>query len=117
MGPRRSWVHDNAITPCRLTRPNVGRSPVTPHRPEGLRMDPLVSVPMANAQHPAAVADPGPADDPLEPSSRFQGFLVWPPNQRSPDASSPDASFASSTAPASRSITTTLASSSIIWSL
>jgi len=42
-------------------RPNVGRSPVTPHLPEGLRIDPLVSVPMANATHPAAVADPGPA--------------------------------------------------------
>src|SRR5271155_4208746 len=98
-------------------RPKVGRSPVTPQRPDGLRIDPLVSVPIANPTHPAAVADPGPADDPLDPSSRFQGFLVCPPNQRSPDASSPEASLASSTAPASRNITTTLASSSIIWSL
>src|SRR5947209_10066187 len=98
-------------------RPNVGRSPVTPQRPDGDRIDPLVSVPIANPTSPAAVADPGPADDPLDPSCRFHGFIVCPPNQRSPCANSPDASFASSTAPASRSISTTLASSSSIWSL
>jgi len=31
----------------------------------------------------------GPADDPDEPSSKFQGFFVTPPNQWSPIASSP----------------------------
>src|SRR5271155_1938954 len=114
MGPRRSCVQESAITPWRLTRPKVGRRPVTPHRPEGLRMDPLVSVPIANATHPPAVADPGPAEDPLDPCSVFQGFLVCPPNHWSPDASSPEANFASSTAPASRSISTTLDSSLMI---
>src|SRR5438067_4077211 len=98
-------------------RPNVGRRPVTPHRAAGLRIDPLVSVPMPNATSPPAVADAGPAEDPLDPCCTFHGFLVCPPNQLSPCASSPEVSFAKSTAPASRSISTTLASSSIIWSL
>src|SRR2546422_977556 len=47
-------------------------------------MEPLVSVPMANPHRPAAVADAGPAEEPLDPSSGFQGFFVVPPNQRSP---------------------------------
>jgi len=51
-----------------------------PHRAEGLRMEPLVSLPIPKAAHPAAVAEDGPADDPLDPSIRFQGFLVCPPN-------------------------------------
>src|ERR1700728_1957492 len=117
IGPSRSWVQESAMTPFRLIRPNVGRKPVTPHRPDGLRIAPLVSVPIANATHPPAVADPGPAEDPLDPCSVFQGFLVCPPNQLSPCASSPEVSFASSTAPAKRSISTTLASSLITWSL
>ena len=32
------------------------------------------------ATAPAAVADEGPADDPLDPCVGSQGFLVWPPN-------------------------------------
>src|SRR5262245_38886237 len=110
MGPSRSCVHESAITPYRLMRPNVGRRPASPQRADGLRIDPLVSVPMPNATHPAAVADEGPADDPLDPFARFHGLFVWPPNQLSPPASSPVASFAINTAPASRSISTTLAS-------
>src|SRR5580658_4282055 len=70
-GPRRSCVHESAITPYRLTRPKVGRSPVAPQRADGLRIDPLVSLPIENPTRPAAVADPGPADDPLDPSATF----------------------------------------------
>ena len=91
-------------------RPNVGRRPARPQRADGLRIDPLVSVPIAKPTHPAAVADDGPADDPLEPCVGSHGLLVCPPNQLSPAASSPVASLAMSTAPASRSISTTLAS-------
>src|ERR1051326_2549676 len=69
-GPSRSCVHESVITPWRLMRPNVGRRPVTPHRADGLRIDPLVSLPMPNATRPAAVAEAGPADDPLDPSVR-----------------------------------------------
>src|SRR5215471_10858856 len=98
-------------------RPKVGRSPARPQRADGLRMDPLVSVPIAKPTQPAAVADDGPADDPLEPCDRFHGFFVCPPNHWSPLASSPVVSFAISTAPASRSISTMLASYSNICSL
>src|SRR3954470_24770014 len=117
MGPSRSCVHDSAMTPYRLTLPNVGRSPARPPRADGLRIDPLVSVPIANATPPPAVADDGPADDPLEPCVGSHGLLVRPPNHWSPLASSPVASFAMRTAPASRSCSTTLASYSNICSL
>src|SRR4029453_14521195 len=80
IGPSRSCVHDNAITPYRLIRPNVGRSPASPQRAAGLRIDPLVSVPIPKPTHPAAVADDGPAEDPLEPCAGSQGLLVRPPN-------------------------------------
>ena len=69
-----------------------------------------VSVPIANPTQPAAVADDGPADDPLDPTVGSHGLFVCPPNQLSPDASSPVVSLAIKTAPASRSISTTLAS-------
>jgi hypothetical protein len=71
-----------------------------PQRMLGPTMLPPVSLPMAKATRPAAVAAPGPALDPEEPSSRFQGFMVWPPNQMSFSASAPMLSFATSTAPA-----------------
>src|SRR5439155_10624293 len=117
MGPSRSCVHESVIAPYRLTRPNVGRKPVTPQIVEGLRIDPLVSVPMPNATQPAAVALAGPADDPLDPSFGSHGLLVRPPNHWSPAASSPVASFATSTAPASRSNRTTVASASSVCPL
>ena len=37
-------------------------------------MEPRVSVPIENPTQPAAVADPGPADEPLDPASGFQGL-------------------------------------------
>ena|SRR5205809_478347 len=80
IGPSRSCVHDSVIAPYRLTRPNVGRRPVTPQMVDGLRIDPLVSVPMPKATQPAAVALAGPADEPLEPSVGSHGLLVRPPN-------------------------------------
>ena len=63
-------------------------------------MEPCVSVPMEKPTQPAAVAEPGPADEPCEPIERSQGFFVWPPNQMSSSASSPVESLAISTAPA-----------------
>src|SRR4030088_2787388 len=67
---------------------------------EGLTMLPAVSEPMAKATRPAAVAAPGPALLPLEPSSRSQGFMVWPPNQMSLRARAPRLNLAMRTAPA-----------------
>ena len=88
-----------------------------PHRVEGEIIDPQVSVPMAKATSPAAVADAEPAEDPLDPCLRFHGFFVTPPYHISPIASAPIVSFATNIAPASSSYCTTVAVSSIIWSL
>src|SRR6476661_1561050 len=117
MGPTRSCDHDSTIPPARLTRPKVGRNALSPQRTDGDTMEPWVSVPMPNATHPAAVADDGPADEPLEPCERFHGLLVRPPNHWSFCANSPVVSLAISTAPALRSRCTTSASSSMMRSL
>src|SRR5712671_4443779 len=60
-------LHDKAIAPVRGTKPKVGRKPVQPQRVDGEEIEPSVSEPMLKATHPAAVADAGPAEDPLEP--------------------------------------------------
>ncbi len=114
IGPILSIDQLSAIAPALLTLPKVGRSPVTPHRVDGETIEPHVSVPMAKATRPAAVAEPEPAEDPLDPSSRFHGFFVFPPNQTSPQASAPRVNFATRTAPASSSFFTTVEFSSII---
>ena len=49
---------------------------MTPLTADGEMIDPRVSVPIEKPTRPAAVADPGPAEDPLEPFSRFHGVLV-----------------------------------------
>src|SRR5579862_1300162 len=103
-------LQESAIAPVRGTRPNVGRKPVTPQRVLGDEIEPSVSEPTANPTHPAAVADAGPAEEPLEPCSGFHGLRVTPPNQWSPSASAPSVSFATSTAPAASSRFTTVAS-------
>src|ERR1041385_9254177 len=113
IGPILSMVQLNPIAPYRLTRPYVGRRPVTPHRDEGETIEPSVSVPIENPTRPAAVAAAGPADDPLEPicaSSGCHGFRVTPANQRAPWASAPIDNLATSTAPASFSRSTTVES-------
>ena len=46
-----------------------------PHRSDGEVMDPSVSVPIANPQRPAAVAEAEPALEPLEPGSALNGVL------------------------------------------
>jgi hypothetical protein len=110
IGPILSIVQLNAIAPVRGTNPKVGRNPVVPHRVLGEEMDPNVSVPIANPRHPAATALALPADDPLDPCFGFHGFLVLAPNHRSPCASAPIVSFATSTAPAASNRSTTVAS-------
>ena len=83
---------------------------MTPQMLDGEMMEPRVSVPSAKPTRPAAVAAHGPADEPLEPVSGFHGLRVVPPNQTPPWASAPIESLATSTAPASRSRSTTVAS-------
>src|SRR6202161_65608 len=110
MGPSLSSDQHSVIAPVRATRPYVGRNPVTPQRMDGLTMLPPVSLPMAKPTSPAAVAAPGPALEPDEPSSGSQGFTVCPPNQMSFSASAPRLTSTTSTAPASFNRCTTTAS-------
>src|SRR5579859_1274727 len=110
MGPSLSSDQQSVIAPVRATRPYVGRNPVRPHLMLGPMMLPPVSLPMANATSPAAVAAPGPALDPDDPSSMSHGFIVCPPNQISFNASAPELSLATSTAPVSSNPATTAAS-------
>src|SRR6267378_8460584 len=117
IGPSLSMVQESAIAPVRGTLPKVGRRPVVPQRVTGEEIEPSVSLPIEKPTSPAAVADAGPADDPLEPCSTFQGFFVVAPNQMSPCASSPSVSLATRIAPAASSRCTTVASASITWSL
>ena len=73
-------------------------------------MEPRVSVPTPKPTRPAEVAAAGPADDPLELVAGFLGYFVDPPYQTPPIASAPIDSLATSTAPASRSRSTIVAS-------
>ncbi len=94
------------MAPLRETRPKLGTRPVTPQRVDGPTIEPPVWVPTEKPTRPAAVAAAGPALDPDEPSSVFQGLRVLPPNQTSPRARAPVDSFATNTAPASASKST-----------
>src|SRR6185437_12119843 len=106
MGPNLSSDQASTIAPLRETRLKLGTRPVTPQRIDVPTIEPPVWVPIAKPTRPAAVAAEGPALDPDEPSSVFQGLRVMPPNQTSPRARAPVDSFATSTAPASASRST-----------
>src|SRR5436305_11646807 len=96
IGPILSMDHASDMQPCRLTRPNVGRRPEAPQALHGETMLPCVSLPIANPTRPAATAEAEPADEPLDPLRGSQGLRVMPPNQRSPCASAPSVSLATS---------------------
>src|SRR6516165_9649036 len=89
IGPILSIDQASAMQPLRLTRPNVGRSPVAPQARQGETMLPSVSLPMAKPTRPAAAAAAEPADEPLEPVRGSHGLFVRPPNHRSPIARAP----------------------------
>ena len=91
IGPSLSIDHERAIAPARLTRPKVGRSPEAPQRVDGETIEPSVSLPIANPTSPATTAAVDPAEDPLDPCSRFHGFRVSPPYQHIPAAPAPPA--------------------------
>jgi hypothetical protein len=100
----RSDQH-SVIAPVRGTRPNVGRSPVTPQRIDGLTMLPPVSLPIANPTSPAATPLPAPHSNPtnLPPaatdssSARQTRYRSAParPGSASPPAPRPPHSAAS----------------------
>src|SRR5712671_2774685 len=102
IGPILSLDQFNVITPVRLTRPNVGRNPVTRQTVLGPTIDPSVSVPMAKGTSPAEVAAAEPADEPpVVPEAPWlgsQGLRVCPPNQTSPFARDPVEGLATRTA-------------------
>src|SRR5471030_1300843 len=79
-GPSLSIVHESALAPWRLTRPYVGRRPVTPQYDDGLVIEPSVSEPMANGTRPALTLEPEPLDDPPLQQSVFHGVLHGPVN-------------------------------------
>src|SRR5262249_31013797 len=118
MGPTLSMLQARAMHPARLTRPKVGRSEELPHTRPGETMLPSVSLPRENPTSPAAVAQAGPAEEPLEPALGSQGlFVLRSPNHSSPQASAPSDSLATSTDPASSSRFATVAFVSNVWSL
>jgi len=86
-------------------------------------MLPHVSVPIANGTRPAETADPEPDELPPLHRDGFHGFrpgpvkLAFACRYPIPPATSTMLSFAASTAPAARSLVTTVASRSITRSL
>ena len=69
-------------------------------RVDGWMIDPPVSLPIEKPTSPAAVAEPGPADEPEASCSVFHGFRVSPPNHCAVTASAPVESLATRIAPA-----------------
>src|SRR6266487_3047929 len=100
MGPALSRLQHNTIAPARLMEPNEGLRPVAPHLVDGETIEPNVSVPTVNGKSPATTDAAEPADDPLDPCFRFQGFFVSPPNHLLLKANAPKESLAHKTAPA-----------------
>src|SRR5204862_3377915 len=72
-GPSLSIVALSVIAPWRLTRPNVGRRPVTPQNAAGYWIDPQVSDPSVNGSSPAATAAAEPLEDPPDQRDGSQG--------------------------------------------
>ena len=114
MGPNLSIDQLRAIAPDLLIVPKEGRRPVTPLTEDGEIIEPQVSDPIEKATKPAAVADPGPAELPLDPFSISHGLRVFPPYQISPHASAPRVNFAIKTAPEFSSFFITVAVSLMI---
>src|SRR3989344_152103 len=75
-----------AITPYLETLPYVGFNPTVWVKLAGCLTEPPVSVPMAIRDKPAATEAAEPLDDPPGTKSVFQGFLIGPKSEFSPDA-------------------------------
>ena len=63
-GPSLSNEYTSGIAPALLTRPNVGRSPVTPLNAAGHTIEPHVSEPILKGTRPAPTAAPEPLEEP-----------------------------------------------------
>src|SRR4029079_6156793 len=100
IGPALSRLQQSTIAPERLIEPKLGLRPVAPHRAEGETIEPNVSVPTVNGSKPATTEAAEPAEEPLDPCFKFQGFFVSPPNHLLLYANAPNESLAHKTAPA-----------------
>ena len=106
------------MTPKRLTRPHVGRSPTRPHQVAGKRTEPPVSSPKDAAHIKAAVAAPEPLLEPPVNRSKSQGLRAVSNAWDIPVvANSVMFSLPKSTAPADLRLVSTVASSLGITSL
>ena len=87
-GPSESSVVASGTTPARLITPYVGLSPVSPHSPEGMRIEPPVSEPTAAGARPAATATAEPLLEPPATRCVFvsQGFHGAPIGALRPQA-------------------------------
>ena len=79
MGPAVSCSGEIGTMPVRETRPTVGFRPTIPVIAAGQVIEPSVSVPMARAASPAAIAAPDPADEPQAVRSKEWGLRTKPP--------------------------------------
>ena len=78
IGPTVSNVHETGKTPSLETSPIVGRSPVTPQKHAGMRIEPPVSVPSVAAARSAAAAAPEPPLEPPQTRSSDHGLRAGP---------------------------------------
>ncbi len=111
--PMQSSVADSGRTPVRGIRPAVGLSPATPQQAAGMRTEPIVSVPSASAQKPAATAAAEPEEEPPGVKPGRSGFSQGGNPGACPEAPSAPSSMAvlpRMTRPALRADVTTGAS-------
>src|ERR1700728_3753093 len=119
IGPAVSCTGEIGTMPRRLTRPLVGLMPTMPQALGGQTIEASVSGPMAIGASPAATPAAEPELDPEGLRSSAYGLAVCPPSVDQPLVECVDRKFAHSerfalpriTAPASRSLDTTNASS------
>src|SRR6266568_3464440 len=110
IGPVVSCCAEIGTTPVRLTRPRDGRTPTRPLIPDGQRIEPFVSEPIATVASAAATATAEPLLEPHGLRSRTYGLAVAPPTALQPLDTRPSRNAAHSvrfalpriTAPAAR---------------
>src|SRR4029078_12482813 len=108
----RSRDDAKATRTYRLTRPYVGFTPTTPQNAAGCRTEPPVSEPSAMGTTPEATAAAAPPAGPPGTRRGSMGFLVGPKALNSVDepiANSSRFVLPTSTAPAARNRSTTVA--------
>src|SRR5262249_21342064 len=94
-------------TPARETSPWLGLTANTPQKAAGLMTDPLVWLPSASGTMPAATAAAGPDEEPPGVRAGSCGLRVGPGGEY---ANSVVTDLPMMTAPAARSLATTVAS-------